>query len=194
MNQKTELQQGQVSMRRILYVYGYGGSHLSRSVEKLRNALTAERYEVLCFDYPQQDCAAALCSLKQIILEHKIDVVMGSSLGAFLSLCLDVNIPKIVANPCLIPSVELPKLKTLPGKPVPSPELVATYAPFEASVFDHLPQGSHCFMAEQDELLGTRYLSAMQQHLPTTLIPGGHRLSDEAVQLIAEWLTKNNND
>ena len=53
-----------------------------------------------------------------------------------------------------------------------------------------LQQGqSHCFMAEQDELLGTRYLSTMQQHLRTTLIPGGHRLSDEAVQIIAEWLT-----
>lgn len=174
--------------RRVLYIYGYGGSRLSRSVEKLRSALPRDRYDVLCYDYPQRDCAVALGFLKQKIRQHKVDLVIGSSLGAFLTLCLDVSLPKIVVNPCLVPSVELPKLKPLPGKPVPSPELIASYAPFEPSVFDRLPEGSRCFMAEQDELLGTQYLDAMQQHLPTSMIPGGHRLSDEAVQVIAQWL------
>lgn len=43
-------------------------------------------------------------------------------------------------------------------------------------------------------LIIIRKMTAMQQLLPTTLIPSGHRLTDEAVQTIAEWLTKNNND
>ena len=173
---------------KVLYVYGYGGSRMSSSVEKMRRALPADGYEVLCYDYPQRDCAAALRFLKEKIRQHHIDVVMGSSLGAFLTLCLDVDIPKLVANPCLVPSVELPKLKPLPGKPLPSAEMIATYAPFEPLAFEHLPVGSHCFMAEGDELLGTRYLDTMQQHLPTTLIPGGHRLTDDAVKEIAEFV------
>lgn len=175
---------------KLLYIYGYGGSRLSSSAVKMRQLLPADRFEVLCYDYPQRDCAVALRFLKEKIRRHHIDVVMGSSLGAFLTLCLDVDIPKLVVNPCLVPSVELPKLKSLPGKPVPTPALIATYAPYESAVFNHLPEGSHCFMSEQDELLGNRYLDTMQQHLPTTPIPGGHRLSEDAVKKIIGTIQK----
>lgn len=169
---------------RILYVYGYGGSRLSSSVEKLRRHLPEDRFEVFCYEYPQRDCWMALQFLKQKIGIHHIDMVMGSSLGAFITLCLDVDIPKIIVNPCLVPTVELPKLK---GN-TPSEAFVSTYAPFESDTFAHIPAGSHCFMGDADELFGDKYLSAMSEHLPTELIPSGHKLSDEAMPTVAQYI------
>ena len=177
------------NMKKVLYIYGYGGSHLSSTVEKLRNSLPVEHYEVMCVDYPQHDCAAAIRFLEDVVKQQQVDVVMGSSLGAFIALCLNVDCKKIIVNPCLVPTVELAKLHPLPGKPAPAPRLIASYAPFEASVFSHLPAGSHCFMAEHDELLGNTYRHVMESHLPTTTIPGAHRLSLAAIPLIVKCIT-----
>lgn len=174
--------------KKVLYVYGYGGSHLSSSVEKLKKALPEDKFEVMCWDYPQRDCKAAVRFLEQKVKKHHIDIVVGSSLGAFVAMCLKVDCPKIVINPCLVPTVELPKLKPLPGKPLPSPQLISSYAPFEASIFDNITEGSRCFMAEQDELLGNTYRPQMEAHMPVTTIPGGHRLTEEAMPKIKETL------
>ena len=177
--------------KNVLYVYGYGGSHLSSSVDKLRRELPEDKFTVMCRDYPQRDCKAAVRFLEHKIKKHHIDIVVGSSLGAFITMCLKEKCQKIIINPCLVPTVELPKLKPLPGKPVPSPQLIASYGPYESRVFDNLPEGSHCFMAEHDELLGSTYRSQMEVHMPVTTIPGGHRLSDEALPIIKDVLMQN---
>lgn len=176
------------SIKKVLYVYGYGGSHMSRSVEKLKRTLPEDKFEVMCWDYPQHDCQAAISFLEDKIKEHNIDIVVGSSLGSFLTMCLKVKCCKIIINPCLVPTVELPKLDTLPGKPVPSPQLIASYAPYEATIFNNIPDGSHCFMADHDELFGNTYRSLMEAHMPVTTIPGGHRLSEEALPIIKNFL------
>lgn len=163
---------------------------MSSSVEKLRRELPEDKFKVMCWDYPQRDCRAAIRFLEQKIKKHHIDIAVGSSLGAFIVMCLKVKCQKIIINPCLVPTVELPKLKPLPGKPVPSPQLIASYGPYESRVFDCLPEGSHCFMAEHDELLGSTYRPQMESHMPVTTIPGGHRLSDEALPIIREVLMK----
>lgn len=174
--------------KNILYVYGYGGSLLSSSVEKLRGALPEDKFNVMCWDYPQRDCKAAVRFLEHKVKKHHIDIVVGSSLGAFVTMCLRVNCRKILINPCLVPTVALPRLQPLPGKPAPSPQLISSYAPYEAGIFENLPEGSHCFMAENDELFGTTYRLQMEAHLPVTTIPGGHRLSAEALPVIKEFL------
>lgn len=114
---------------------------------------------------------------------------MGSSLGAFLALCLDIEVPKIIVNPCLVPSVELPRLQPLSGKPHPTVAMVQSYAVFEEQAFDHITPLTTSFMADDDELLGTQYRPAMQAHMPLVAIPGGHRISAEAMGVIAEHIT-----
>ena len=178
-------------IKKVLYIYGYGGSQMSSSVEKLRSALPEDKFEVICWNYPQRECRAAIRFLEQRIKKHHIDIVVGSSLGAFVAMCLKVKCRKIIINPCLVPTMELPKLKPLPGKPMPTPQLIATYAPYEPRVFDNLPEGSHCFMAEHDELLSSTYRTQMETHMPVTTIPGGHRLSEEALPIIKEVLICN---
>lgn len=43
-------------------------------------------------------------------------------------------------------------------------------------------------MAEHDELFGNTYRAQMEANMPVTTIPGGHRLSDEALPVIKEVL------
>lgn len=177
-------------VKKVLYVYGYGGSSESASVGKLKSCLPEADFEVMCWNYPQRDCRAAIRFLEHRIKKNHIDIVVGSSLGAFVAMCLKVTCQKIIINPCLVPTIELPKLQPLPGKPVPSPQLIASYGPYEAKVFDHITEGTHCFMAEHDELLGNTYRPQMDAHMPVTTIPGGHRLADEALPIIKDVLTR----
>lgn len=173
---------------KVLYIYGYGGSSRSISVDKLKKRLPADKYEVLCFDYPQEDCAAAIAFLQDKIKEYGIGIVAGSSLGAFIAMCLEGRLRKVIVNPCLYPRAALPELKPLPGKPQPSPSLIASYGPFESHVFDNRGEDSVCFMADEDELFGNKYREEMEQHYPVTSIPGGHRISSAAMKIIAEWI------
>ena len=91
----------------ILYIHGYGGSGNSRTAQALRNCLS-ENYNVFepCFPINPVEAVA----LAQETLRTKgIDIVVASSLGAFTALQLR-DVPKILINPCLYPSKELPKL------------------------------------------------------------------------------------
>lgn len=161
---------------------------MSRSPKLLRALLPSDEYVVGCYDYPQEDCEKALDCLERLILEQKVDIVMGSSLGAFLALCLPVSIPKIIVNPCLVPSVELPKLEGEGRHAKPSQAVVDTYHSHEKDVFCHLTDGSHCFMAEEDELLGNTYRKQMEEHLAVTSLPDGHRISEAAMKVIANYI------
>ena len=100
----------------------------------------------------------------------------------------DGVIPKIIVNPCLIPSVELPKLEGEGRHAKPSEALVETYRRFEDRVFMHITLQSHCFMAENDELFGNTYRPAMEGHLDVTSIPDGHRISQRAMPIIADYI------
>ena len=85
--------------KNVLYVYGYGGSHLSSSVDKLRRELPEDKFKVMCWDYPQRDCKAAVRFLEHKIKKHHIDIVVGSSLGAFITMCLKGEVPEDYHQP-----------------------------------------------------------------------------------------------
>lgn len=90
----------------ILYIHGYGGNGSSRTAQALRMYL-AENYKIFepCFPL---DPTEALILAKEVIQTKGIDIVVASSLGAFTAFQLH-GVPKIVINPCLYPSKELPK-------------------------------------------------------------------------------------
>lgn len=173
-------------MIKVMYVYGFGGSRNSRTGQVLREILPQGEYEVVCVDYPQQDCAAAIEFLEEKVRELDIDIVMGSSLGGFIALCMDVSIPKLICNPCLKPTVELLKLENARGYE----KEVATYAPFEeVALQSSEPMRVHGFFAPGDELLGDRYRATFEDHYPdVTDLPGTHRLSNEAIAIVADCI------
>ena len=123
-----------------------------------------------------KQCKASCINMK----EHKIDLMLGSSLGAFLVM----NCPgvlRIAINPCWSPSVELPKIDY--DGPVDG------YIQCEGRLGAESASGDAdlcigCF-ADEDEIFGMKYRPAFEQFFKTTYdIPGGHHLSEEGARKI----------
>ena len=178
-------------MKKVLFIYGYGGSPQSRFCTLIREALPKGEYNVLCPQYPQEDCNRANDFLLKYIDENNIDLVIGTSLGGFIALILDTRVPTIVLNPCMVPSVELPKLKPRPDHPDdvrPSAEMIATYKPFEPSAFNKEAIKRRLIVgmfAENDELLGMKYKDAfIDCYDRVRYMPGGHHGNIEAIPSI----------
>lgn len=173
-------------MKKILYIYGYGGSATGSTITMLKR-LMPERYSVEGFTYTQADCAKARQEILAYIKEHEIDLVMGSSLGAFIALTL-TGVPRIIVNPCWLPSVELPKIDA-------PADLVATYAPFEEGIENPTdPQLVHAYFADEDELLGDKYIESFNRCYDARhchRIHSGHHLSEEGAKVIIGELIKN---
>ncbi len=178
-------------MEKILFIYGYGGNTTSVLCELLRENLKSE-YDVRCYEYPQKDCARAKEYLEQIVKDEDIDIIVGASLGGFVTLALEIDKPKVVINPCMRPSVELPLLKPRPDHPddvAPSAEMIATYAPYEDAVnagkqHEHKNPVIGLF-GQNDELFGTKYFKPfLDAYGDARLIPGTHHDNKKAIPTI----------
>lgn len=178
---------------RILYVHGYNGSAEGGSYMLLKKHLP-ENAEIFGMDYCQDDCAAALAQIRKTISEKNIDVVVGSSLGAFLTI-LTEGIERYAVNPCYHPSLELPKLGPQNGLPAPSPEMISTYTSFEPRL-KHLDKADcnkiHVLMGNRDELLGDRYFQEISEDLghEPKIVFSAHHLSDSAASTICALINK----
>ena len=176
-------------MKKILYIYGYGGSAQGSTSTMLRR-LVPEGYMVESFAYTQADFAKARQEILDYIREHGIDLVVGSSLGGFIALTLS-GIPRIVVNPCWYPGKELPLID------VPH-EIVRTYAPYDHWVQEHITEEDrpmvHAFFGDRDELFADRYIAHFLHHYlqeQCHRIPSGHNLSEEGAREIVGWIDKN---
>lgn len=174
-------------MKKVLFIYGFGGNPDSTFCRLLRERLPREMYSLFSVEYPQEDCGAALTTLKGVIEREDVDVVVGTSLGGFITLALSQvegldlsRVSRFVINPCMVPTVELPRLKPRKDHPedkAASAEMVESYRPFEHDVAFN-PQGAEVygFFGKDDELFGERYRLLFNQHYGnmSTVIRGGH--------------------
>ena len=178
--------------KKLMYVHGYNGSADASSCRLFRKYMPADEWAVYGLDYNQDDCAIALKQIRDAIEREGVDLVVGSSLGGFLTL-LTTGIQRIVINPCYSPSVELPKLGPNNGLPAPSVEMVATYAAFEPQLKQMTDDDRRlitAYFAEDDELLGDTYWDVFNQDIGWfDNIPGGHHVSEEAVKRICYEFT-----
>lgn len=170
-------------MKKLLYVHGYNGMPEGYSCNLIKSVLP-EGYTIEGVDYDQNDCALARQQILEYIKTHNMDLVIGSSLGGFITLTLP-GIKRFVINPCCLPSVELPKID-VPQK------LIDTYKPFEP-LLDHISEEDRQlvrgFFGDHDELLGDRYIGFFESrfgHLQR--ITSGHHLSMEGAKVIADCL------
>lgn len=117
----------------------------------LRDVLPSEGFDVVSVGYPQEDCLKAVGFLNGYIRENDVDIVVGSSLGAFITLNLNCDVPRVVINPCMEPF----KVLALAGV---SEREAESYREATENIWNH----ERCsdifgFFADDDELFGTRY-------------------------------------
>jgi predicted esterase YcpF (UPF0227 family) len=138
------------------------------------------KYELHTLDYNPEDPEGAVKSIKSYAREHKIKLIIGSSLGGFLTLHL-YGYMRIVINPCWNPAVELPLI----GYTGPT----EVYAKMLQEIIDTTDEEEEmlccgCF-AKGDELLGEKYRATFSKYYRYVYdIPGGHHVTREAVEKI----------
>ncbi|MFR9543375.1 MAG: YqiA/YcfP family alpha/beta fold hydrolase [Rikenellaceae bacterium] len=169
-------------MKNILYIHGLKrgvGDVESQTATTLRKALDSCRYSVISPTFPTNG-EEALALAKRIIREELVDIVVGSSLGGFIALCLR-GVPKIVINPCARADVELAKL----GRS----DIASSYT----NLIDNLWAGIN--QEEQERTIGVfsdndelfSYREEFSHHYHKVVdIEDGHRISEDNVyQVVA---------
>lgn len=163
--------------KNVLYIYGWGSNAESPSGKHLQEHLPSD-YVVHTFTYDQTDGEKALQQIRAYVQQHHIDLIVGSSLGGFLALLVR-NVPRVLVNPCLSPSAELPLIGV-------DPAIAQTYLPLEPLVANHdLEDNTLVFalFADEDELLGRRYVPLYDRYYGHRRdFHGAHRLNSQIVR------------
>jgi predicted esterase YcpF (UPF0227 family) len=160
----------------ILYIYGYNGSSESTTAKLLKEVF--QEHSVHCIDYPQNNIENALAILQDYIYDNNVNVVIASSYGAFISLFLR-NVVKVLINPCMNPSVELPKIGA-------ADEFVKDAAKYESKLnqinFDDTLVTLGLF-SDHDELFGEKYKEGFKYYGDVISVNKcGHRANREMLE------------
>lgn len=164
---------------RLLYVHGYNGNPYGDSYKNLRTACR-DRYELFTIDYDSEFPSQAISNIFAFIKENKIDVVIGASLGGFLTMNL-YGVSRIVVNPCWNPAEELLKLGYKGN--IKSYELLFD-GMLDSLDFEEKHLCSGVFSID-DELLGRKYVDVFKKYFAAQYdIVGEHRISGMMAQEI----------
>ena len=166
-------------MFKILYIHGYNGSPYGSSYQHLK-AACGEVYELHSIDYDPTQPRAAIETIREYVTANQINIVIGASLGGFLTIYLS-GVSRMVVNPCWNPALELPKVGYT-GPTEEYEEILADFPMFHDYEEHHLCSG--CF-ADNDELLGTRYRDIFSRYFDNVYtISDGHRISAQSAREI----------
>lgn len=84
-------------MKKLLYIYGFN-SHADVSTSAMALKRLLPEFDVQVIEYPQENGHKAYEFLQNYIDTNGIDIIVGTSLGGFLCLCLKCD-GKIIINP-----------------------------------------------------------------------------------------------
>lgn len=168
---------------KLLYVHGYNGDPYGLSYQNLKNACK-DNHELFTIDYNPEFPKDAIKHIYQFVRDNKIDVVIGSSLGGFLTMNL-YGVSRIVVNPCWDPANELYKLG-YKGDNIVYEELLDGVT--ETLDFEEKILCSGVF-SKQDELFGLKYLNIFKKYFNDPwLISGGHKIDEDMANYIVNTI------
>ena len=160
----------------ILYIYGYGGSANSATKNSLVEVFP--EHNIRCVDYQQDNIEKAVDFLQNYIYNNKINIVVASSYGAFISLFLR-NVIKFLINPCMNPSVELKKLNISDAiiNDAKKNENKLSNISFDESLI------TFGLFSDHDELFGEKYKEMFKYYGEAVSITKcGHRANKEMLE------------
>lgn len=147
-------------MKKLLYIHGFRSSAQSSTILTLKKMY--KDLEVHAFDVTHHP-VESIRKIEQYIAQHDIDILAGSSLGGYYTLCARVDIPKIAVNPPLHPENSLQYLPEI-GHEVeyynPRADGVQTFTcqPSDLDEFrgieHYITPVTHIIGSDHDELLG----------------------------------------
>lgn len=174
----------------ILYVHGFASSGDSGTARTIQKYLPHCR--VISPDVPV-DPTAALKLLRKIVVEEKIDIVVGTSMGGMLAQKLDLA-PKVLVNPAFHVSEFMRQrigINSFFNQRADgatefevTPALCDAYQALESGQFDNLTDEersiTYGLFGTDDDVVSCE--SEYDGHYRNKMVfVGGHRLTDEAV-------------
>ena len=91
--------------KKILYIHGFCSSAQTGTVGRLRQVLDSS-CEVHAFDVNHHP-VESIRKIEEYVVEQGIDLLLGTSLGGYYTLCAHVSCPKVAVNPAINPEVSL---------------------------------------------------------------------------------------
>ena len=176
-----------MSKKKLLYIHGFRSSAQSSTILNVKaNFLDVEVHAFDVTHHPVE----SINKIENYISEHDIDILVGTSLGGYYTLCAKVDIPKIAVNPAVNPEDSLRFLPEI-GHEVeyfnPREDGVQTFKCTLADLDEfrgiekYITPVTHIIGSNQDELLGDlrelyRALVGDNFHESSQL---GHRITPE---------------
>jgi len=180
-----------ITKKKLLYIHGFRSSAKSRTILDIK-----EKYhdvEVHAFDVTHHP-TESIKKIENYIAKNGIDILAGTSLGGFYTLCARVDIPKIAVNPAVNPEDSLSVLPEI-GQEVeyynPREDGVQTFKCTLADLDEfraikkYITPVTYIIGSDKDELLGDlreQYLALVgDRFLESSQL--GHRITPEFTEI-----------
>lgn len=93
-----------IARKKLLYIHGFRSSAKSSTILNIK--ANYHDLDVHAFDVTHHP-VESIKKIEAYVAEHGIDVLAGTSLGGYYTLCAKVDIPKIAVNPVINPENSL---------------------------------------------------------------------------------------
>lgn len=160
-----------------LYIHGLGSSKDSSTFKTIKDYFPEFDWMTETFDLTSPD---VFDKIDRMVRTNKIKFVVASSLGAFYATLIEESVARILINPCLKPSVEIPKLTEV------SDEQVKKFEELEAkakSIIDNEIRGcTFGIFGDEDETFSFKNEFAKLYGKPRLItVPGKHKLEKQSL-------------
>ena len=160
--------------KNILYIHGLNSDKNSTTFLTLKSHFLDFEWHTETFDLLSPSVATK--QIDDIIKRKNITTIVASSLGAFYGLNIRNSLAKILINPCLIPSIELPKL----GENID----VDVFEKMETDIYSNIDSELRIctlgIFGDNDELFDYSQLFT-KLYRRVQRVNGGHKLDDKTL-------------
>lgn len=179
-----------MSKKKILYIHGFCSSAQTGTVNRLREVLRdCDVHAIDVNHHPKE----SIKLIEDYVSEHGIDLLMGTSLGGYFTLCAQVDCPKLAVNPATNPEVSLDQPSMMGHlryfNPREDGNWYFDFGPDNLLEFRgvefHITPDTYILCSDHDELLGDnraacRALVPADHYRETSQI--GHRMAPELTE------------
>lgn len=170
----------------VIYVHGYGSSGNTETAVNLRRIL-GEGFDVISPTYDGSKPLEAASMFEALLAGLDAPIVVGTSLGGFFSnyLALTANVPAVIVNPTLQPSVSLHNY----GE---NARVLAGYKHLEALTAQTRHRPTRIVVVGiRDDVVDPRTNGLLlKEEATTVMLDMGHRIEPAFYQTIAELVRK----
>lgn len=172
----------QIANKNLLYIHGLNSSGQSTTARHIKKYL-GNKFNIYTHTWNLTQPGVEK-DINKFVVDHNISVVIASSLGAFYALTITDSVARILINPCMRPSVEVPKLTELLDAQIEAFRKLEdqTYSQIDAET----RMCTFAGFGDKDELFNYQADFKKKYGAHMVIVPGGHRLQPNSLYKVIE--------